>query len=232
VTHRGPRPDLLRPVFLAAILLAVVALVTVWLIDRPHQGAAPDQEPGPAHSVIAVSFAVVGDSITEADSPGINAGSSTAGSWTFHASDRTAEFVGGWARSGATTRQMAEGVSRVRADCLVVLAGTNDVAQGIPFDQSADNLRSIVSTAGIGTVIVSTIPPFDPDPQAAARYNRDLAELAAREGWTFSDPMEGVRAGDRFRPALSADGVHPTEEGARMIGESLRAEVLRVVAGA
>lgn len=238
VLGRAPGPALVVMVVIVVIMTVVVAL---WLTDRVPGDAGPagtagpaaspttsDTGPGPTEGAAEVSFAVVGDSITEADSPDIDAAEPGAGSWAFHAADERAVFVGGWARSGATTAQMADNVAELRADCLVILAGTNDIAQGVPFDISADHLRSIVSTAGLGTVIVSAIPPFDPDPRAAVTYNRELSALAAAEGWIFTDPMAGVRAGDRFRPSLSGDGVHPTQEGARLIGEHLRAEVLAV----
>jgi lysophospholipase L1-like esterase len=175
----------------------------------------------------AVDLAVVGDSISEADSRDFSAGLLGPGSWVSHAVGDGVRFAGGWAVSGALTTQMARGARPVAADVLVVLAGTNDVASGLPFESCAANLRSVVATVGAPRVVVSAIPPIDVVPALATDFNERLRALAAEAGWEFLDAMVGIRDGDgRFAPRMSFDGVHPTVEAAQVIGAAIRAHVV------
>ncbi len=151
-----------------------------------------------------LTLAVVGDSISEADSRDFSAGLLGRASWVSHAVGDGIRFAGGWAVSGALTSQMARGARSVEADVLVMLAGTNDVYRGLPFDACAANLRSIAATVGAPRVVVSTIPPIDFEPMLVTTYNQQLEDLAAASGWEFVDAMAGIRQGDRF-----ADGHVP-----------------------
>jgi lysophospholipase L1-like esterase len=174
-----------------------------------------------------LSLAVVGDSISEADSRDFTAGLLGPGSWVSHAVGDGVRFGVGWAVSGALTWLMARGARPVAADVLVVLAGTNDVASGLPFDSCAVNLRSIVATVGAPRVVVSAIPPIDFAPSLATEFNARLRALAAEAGWEFVDAMAGIRDDDgRFAPRMSLDGVHPTVEAAQVMGGAIRAHLL------
>ena len=180
-----------------------------------------------ASAAVDLALAVVGDSISEADSRDFSAGVLGPGSWVSHAIGDGVRFAGGWAVSGALTSQMARGARPVPADVLVVLAGTNDVASGLPFESCAVNLRSIVGTIGAPRVVVSSIPPMDFAPSFATDFNQRLRDLADQVGWEFVDAMAGIRDGDaRFAPGMSVDGVHPTAEAARVIGGAIRAHVV------
>ena len=173
-----------------------------------------------------LTLAVVGDSISEADSRDFSAGLLGRASWVSHAVGEGIRFAGGWAVSGALTSQMARGARPVEADVLVMLAGTNDVYRGLPFDTCAANLRSIAETVGAGRVVVSTIPPIDFEPMLVTTYNRQLQDFAAASGWEFVDGMTGIRQGDRFAEGMSLDGVHPTVRAAEAIGAAVRAYLL------
>jgi lysophospholipase L1-like esterase len=116
---------------------------------------------------------------------------------------------------------MAENVGEVEADVLVILAGTNDVNNGVPFEQSAGNLVRVVEKVGARKVLVSAIPPIDVQPGLSPRFNQQLQQFALSHGWVFVDPMAGVREGDRFAPGMTTDGVHPTEAAAQVIGAAL-----------
>lgn len=185
---------------------------------------APSSVPDPAAGT--VTLAVVGDSISEADSRDFSAGRLGRASWVSHAVGDAVRFAGGWAVSGAVTAQMARGARPVQADVLVILAGTNDVYRGLPFDSCAANLRSIAQTVGAPRVVVSSIPPIDFEPDLVTAYNERVRELAAAQGWEFVDAMAGIRAGERFAPGMSLDGVHPTVEAATEIGAAVRVHVL------
>jgi lysophospholipase L1-like esterase len=179
----------------------------------------------PTPTAQAVTFAAVGDSITVGDSPDFNGGKFGSLSWPSLAPPGT-KFAGGWAVSGATTAAMASAVKPAPADVLVVIAGTNDLINGVPFVESAANLQAIVTTVGAKRVVVSSVPPLDPDPAASTDYNGQLQALAVREGWAFVDAMAGVRDGEVYAEGMTADGIHPTAAGVKMISTALAAGIL------
>lgn len=173
------------------------------------------------------TFSAVGDSITDADSPDFPAGEFGPASWATYVGDAGFGFAGGWAEWGATTARMADAAAPLDGEALVLLAGTNDVAFGVPFTEISANLDRIVETVGIEDVVVVSIPPMDAFPAGAVELNERLEELAGERGWRFADAAAGLRTGDgRFRPGMSSDGLHPSEEGARVLGEAI-AEALR-----
>ncbi len=185
--------------------------------------ATGEDEGLPAAAPGAVRVAAVGDSITAADSADFAAGELGRESWVWHAAGEDIAFVGGWAVWGATTEQMADGVAPVDADVLVVLAGTND--SGVPFVETAEHVRSVVATVDVAAVVLSAVPPIDADPARAVVLNERLEELAAQEGWHWSPQPPGLAEGDRFAPGMSADGLHPTREGAALLGEQIATAV-------
>nr|WP_240898368.1 SGNH/GDSL hydrolase family protein [Agromyces luteolus] len=172
------------------------------------------------------TFAAVGDSITDADSRDFATGDLGPASWATYVVDDGFVFTGGWAEWGATTERMAQSVAPVEADALVVLAGTNDLAFGVPFEESAANLDRIVDAVGIGDVLVVSIPPMDAYPDGVTEYNERLDDLADDRGWRFVDASAGLRTLDgRFVEGMSSDGLHPSEEGARVLGTAIAAAI-------
>jgi lysophospholipase L1-like esterase len=218
------------PAWPAAAALGCALLVGCSASPPVPASSAPPAPDGasekPVPSEASVTFAAVGDSITAADSGDVMAGDLGAASWATYVRDAGFGFAGGWAEWGATTARMAEQVAPYDAGVLVLLAGTNDVAFGVPFAESAGNLERIVETTGIEEVIVVSIPPMDALPDGAEAYNDGLEDLARDRGWRFVDASAGLRAGDgTFRDGLSADGLHPTEAGARALGEAIAEEL-------
>ncbi|MRG60268.1 hypothetical protein GE115_10370 [Agromyces sp. CFH 90414] len=213
----------------AAVLLALVAggVACALLAGCSPPGTAEQPQPGEASTDGAeprtgVAFAAVGDSITDADSVDFAAGDLGSASWATYAVDAGFDFAGGWAEWGATTARMAGQVAPSDADVLVLLAGTNDVAFGIPFDESAANLERLVDTVGIADVVVVSIPPIDAIPEGAEAYNDRLDDLADDRGWRFVDASAGLRSDDgSFRDGMSSDGLHPSPAGARVLGEAI-----------
>ncbi|SIO27155.1 SGNH/GDSL hydrolase family protein [Agromyces cerinus] len=199
--------------------LACASMIVGCSAREPADGTG-----SPEASALAVlgTFAAVGDSITDADSPDFAAGDIGDASWTRYVVDDGFDFAGGWAEWGATTAMMADAVGRVDADVLVLLAGTNDVAFGIPFEDSAANLDRIVEVVGIEEVVVVSIPPMDTLPAGAEAYNERLHDLATDQGWRFVDASAGLGTADgRFGEGMSLDGLHPSAEGARVLGEAI-----------
>ncbi|MDQ4501751.1 SGNH/GDSL hydrolase family protein [Sinomonas sp. ASV322] len=190
---------------------------------RPS-GTAEQDAPGepvwPAPQHVA-RFAAIGDSITYANSPDFLGGRTSSLSWITYAVGPELRFVGGWARGGATTAVMAANATPEDADVLAIIAGTNDLAQQVPFSATAANLEKIVATVGTKRVVVSAIPPRNDNPQGTAAFNQTLERFVVQRGWTFVDAVAGVRDGERYAAGMTDDGVHPSERGARIIGRAL-----------
>jgi lysophospholipase L1-like esterase len=150
--------------------------------------------------------------------------------------------------SGQTTPQM---LLRFRADVLdlkpaavVILAGTNDIAQNTGPTSPREivgNIRSmglLARAEGIRVILCSLLPttqyPWRPqiDPKPAiAETNAMLHRLARRQHFGWVDYYKALDDGHGgLSPALSSDGVHPNAAGyARMnplvdsaIGAALR----------
>ena len=224
---------MLGPAAVGAIARRVVAVLAVaaasasMIVGCSAQTPADGTDSPEASAVAALgTFAAVGDSITDADSPDFATGNFGAASWATYVVDDGFTFAGGWAEWGATTAMMADAVAPFEADVLVLLAGTNDVAFGIPFDESAANLDRIVDTVGIEDVVVVSIPPMDALPNGAEAYNGRLEDLAGDRGWRFVDASAGLRTPDgHYDDGMSSDGLHPSADGARVLGEAIAAEL-------
>lgn len=205
-------------IFLLALLVVATGGCT--------RGGPPTLAPTAEPTAGALQLAAVGDSITDANSPDFAAGDLGTQSWVSHAIGSDIAFAGGWAAWGATTAEIAENVSAVDADVLVIMAGTNDTALGIPFAESAANIAEIVQTIGIDQVLISGIPPIDHAPEVAAQFNARLATLARERGWEWVDAGAAVRTESlTFASDMATDGVHPTTRGARRLGETLGAAI-------
>jgi lysophospholipase L1-like esterase len=188
--------------------------------------ATPAVAAVPAEEAV-LGFAVVGDSITAGTASPQDPSVPGAGSWVPAAQGGPLEFRGGWAVPGATTADMLAGVRPADADVVVVLAGTNDVTQGIPWETRADNIQDIVDAVGVDDVLVSAIPPLDRRPAEALAHNGRLAALARERGWGFTDPWTDVRTPEgRFTSGASLDGTHPTSGVADAVGRRLRDALL------
>ena len=209
---------------IAVVLLLVGALV--WGETRPQDPAPRGLSPEGG----AVTFAAVGDSLTEARSADFANGDIGSDSWVWHAATDGLGFAGGWAVWGAPTSMMAANVQPVDADVLVVLAGTNDVSLGVPFEQTAANIAAVVAVAGPERVLVSAVPPvdraagFEAPTYTHSDYNALLEEFVRDRGWEWTDAAAGLRDGGRFLPGMSYDGVHLTEAGAKVMGEAILGE--------
>jgi hypothetical protein len=193
-------------------------------------GPAGTAAPGAPRAGVR-SYVVVGDSITAGAQPTNSVSAPGPGSWLRAAAGAPLTLRGGWAVPGATTADLRGRVGPVTADILVLMAGTNDLARNVDWDVSAANLRAIVATVGVGSVLVSAIPPSDAHPDERSMYDVRLAQLAVEQGWGFLDPWTSVDAGGSYLPGASVDGVHPTQEVARAVGEQLRGELLLGVGG-
>lgn len=109
-------------------------------------------------------------------------------------------------------------------DVFVLELGANDGLRGIPVEETARNLQSIIDKVrkaypAAKLVMAGMQAPPNMGSDFTVRFRRIFPELAARNGMA-SIPflLEGV-AGE---PALNqSDGIHPTPEGHRLVAENV-----------
>jgi len=133
--------------------------------------------------------------------------------------------------SGQTTAQMLlrfrEDVLRLHPAAVVILAGTNDIAQNqgpIPMQAIEDNLQSMAelcSANGAHPILCSVLPAFDygwhPGLHPAEKIpvlNKWIQAMCAKKHFIFLNyypVLVGPNGG--MKPELSGDGVHPNAAG-------------------
>jgi lysophospholipase L1-like esterase len=113
------------------------------------------------------------------------------------------------------------------ADAVVIQGGINDLRAGVGPKAVLANLRGMVRAASASglEVAVADLLPYGPDPRTDAtieRLNGRIAALARRSGATalrFHRTLEDPANPGAMRPEWTADGVHPSVEGYRRLGE-------------
>ena len=137
--------------------------------------------------------------------------------------------------SGQTTPQMLvrfrQDVVALAPRVVVILAGTNDIAGNTgpsTIEMIEDNLASMTEVAqanGIRVVLSSVLPVFDypwkpglePAPKIIA-LNAWMKSYAAKRGAVYLDYHTAMADARQGLPAeLSGDGVHPNEQGYRVM---------------
>ena len=152
---------------------------------------------------------------------------------------------------GNTTRQALRRMKRDLLDhqskVAVVLFGTNDARLAeehvhVPLDEYANNLKEIVSACLDHKirVVLCTVPPIDPEPYferhqienfakagGLAKVLNDYRDVALRVGEKFDLPVVDLHRLLAAEPEwLSNDGVHPSQQGnkiiARLVADSVQ----------
>jgi lysophospholipase L1-like esterase len=121
--------------------------------------------------------------------------------------------------------QCAEG-----ADVLIVQGGVNDIANLIPVETAAGNLRRMVERGkerGLRVLIAELLPwnkghpDFD---EPVRRLNRQIDAIGRAEGITvlpwYKTLLDPRRPG-RMKPEWTSDGNHPSIDGYRLLGETI-----------
>ncbi len=177
--------------------------------------------------------AALGDSITEG-SPGFDSrrGGDETSQWEHWAAraDPRLSFRNHGIH-GQRTDEILERLDEAAAgaDVLVVQGGINDIAQGRPVDEAAENLRAMVRRGqklGLRVALADVLPWNNGWPDAEPRIrllNELIAEIAQDERVTllpFHDTLEDPERPGRMRAAWThADGDHPSPAGYRRLGE-------------
>lgn len=149
--------------------------------------------------------------------------------------------------SGQTSPQMLirfrQDVIDLKPKVVVILAGTNDIAQNtgpMTLEQSEDNIRDMADLAtvnGIKVVLCSVLPAFDfgwrkglePAPKIDA-LNAWIKSYAAEKGYVYVDYHTAMKDERDGLPAnLSRDGVHPTPAGYAMMAPLVEAGISKAL---
>ncbi|WP_218220114.1 SGNH/GDSL hydrolase family protein [Nesterenkonia sp. Act20] len=205
--------------YVLPVVLALTMGALLVLTERETDVAAGEPEVAEHGGV-----AVVGDSHTEMDSLNFAAGRIGDQSWVSTLISEGYRFAGGWAVAGATSTLQAESFRGVMgADVMIVMTGTNDLVQGVPFDQTASSLEAIVAKAPADRVLVLAIPPLEQEVMPTSGvFNESLRELAEDRGWEYFDGFEFLRSPDGgFVEGMTYDGIHLTPEAQERFGAAV-----------
>jgi lysophospholipase L1-like esterase len=114
------------------------------------------------------------------------------------------------------------------AEAIVFQGGTNDVAQGVPVAAIAANLRGMVRAAkdrDLDVELADVLPLNTQHPHAdpaIAELNRQIQLIGQQEQVTvlpFHETLEDPARPGLMPPRWTADGIHPSVEGYRRLGE-------------
>jgi lysophospholipase L1-like esterase len=116
---------------------------------------------------------------------------------------------------------------------VVIIAGVNDVYQGLPVEHVTGNLAAmyaLASRAGIAIVAGSIIPYNTATPEHNARMQQINDWIRGQAGLAFVDTRAAVAASnDPDRLLDSTDGLHPTAAGYRRMAGAIQPILERVV---
>src|SRR5690606_9682365 len=120
--------------------------------------------------------------------------------------------------TSATALARVDTVAAERAALAIVAIGANDGLRGLPVDEMEKNLREIVrrfEAAGSKVALAGMRIP----PNMGPEYVKDFEAVFPRVAQDMEIPLlpfllEGVAADSNLN---QDDGVHPNEEGARMV---------------
>lgn len=110
---------------------------------------------------------------------------------------------------------LAELLKKYQPQMVVLMIGTNDVAQGRKTEDYLANVEKGVSTiSDAGSIcILSTIPPFFGRPEASAKHNDGLRSLAKKHSLPLIDYEKEIllrRPTDWNGTLLNKDDAHPS----------------------
>ena len=128
----------------------------------------------------------------------------------------------------------SEGVSRIEevlkevsvegADLLVLMEGTNDVAQDIGVETILFNLSQIAAKAdeeGLATLYVAPIPIAPSRPYDTRELGRRLRAQAGREARTFADVYGAFAQTPNLFSSFYSDPFHPNDAGYDLMATAL-----------
>lgn len=140
-------------------------------------------------------------------------------------------------RSDQIRARFARDVLEAKPDVVAILAGVNDIYEGLPAATVERELEAMyVAARGAHiSVVAATILPFNTaTPRQNARMhavNAWIATYAAAHGIVFCDTHAAVAApGAADRLVSSPDGLHPSPDGYRLMALAIEPAVKRALA--
>ena len=137
-------------------------------------------------------------------------------------------------RSDQILRRFDQDVLENKPDVLIVLAGVNDLYQGVPVQYIQDSLKEIYTKAEENNikVIACTVLPYNnitPDMlEDMMILNRWIKFYAKEKNLGFSDTFGAAEDPENPRSLPnSPDGLHPDVTGYRKIGNAITDEIER-----
>lgn len=118
------------------------------------------------------------------------------------------------------------------ADVAILQGGINDLVQGHPPESAAVNMRAMVDRAqeaGLPVLVANVLPVNVGYPRfvpSITRLNRLLDRLGRDEDVDvvdFFSTLEDPEGSDRMPKRWTAEGLHPSVEGYRLLGEAVAA---------
>lgn len=230
---------------IALVLLTCLAIAGVVLAMTREVGSSSASEPSTGSIRFTpttddrVSVVVVGDSITQGDSPAFNVADTGPTSWAHHLDKGTIRLLGGVAEGGLTSaKSLDRRQDGFYADVVVYFLGTNDSRRDVTpkefMDNISKNAERTVTTDIAGRVVVVAVGPMQgilTDDELNA-WNVEVAAEAKKRGFTFVDPWSDLRTKDyEWRsPSLHQDELHPTAKGAQLLGAALSPAIVKAYA--
>ena len=218
--------------YLAAAVAAVTALA---LLAGCTMSTAPwpDADEQRLSAQRTLTFAVAGDSLTTWDNESFPdpTGRFADVAWLRWVSSSRLQLAGGYARGGASAKDIATHFPDVEADVLVVMAGSNDLDDTSPY-ATLRSIEQIIDEAGIDAVVLCAIPPRVGLTAEANAHNLKLIELAVEHDWLFVDPWISARANNGgWIDDLSFDGIHPTPRAAHAAADAISQAIFDAAEG-
>ncbi|MEJ7671765.1 MAG: arylesterase [Chitinophagaceae bacterium] len=130
--------------------------------------------------------------------------------------------VSGETSSGGNAR--IDWILREPVDVFILELGANDGLRGIPLAETRKNLQAIVEKVKLKyPSVLQVIAGMQIPPNMGQKYSNEFRnifpELAAKNGMTLIPfILEGVGGEEKLN---QQDGIHPTEEGHRIIAENI-----------
>jgi lysophospholipase L1-like esterase len=137
--------------------------------------------------------------------------------------------------TGEMLGRMQADVIDLKPEAMVILAGTNDLARGVPIPVMQNNLTmigSLAEQAGIMPVFASILPVSDHHKDVNPNYERTpgrppekirelnawLAAMCKARGFRYLDYFSAmVDESGQMRAGLAEDGLHPNAEGYKIM---------------
>jgi lysophospholipase L1-like esterase len=224
----------------SAPLKLVISAVVIGLVGAGCGSGEESASTATTESGGGVLVAALGDSIT-AGSPGYDPDPDQRAQLGFSDDERSQYEY--WAQRaapalrfrncgvfGERTDEIAKRLESCArgADALIVQGGINDLAQGYPAVQAADNLHTMVARGrdlGLEVYVANVLPwnngHPDADP-AIVQLNREIDRIGDDEGVPVLDFNATLADSDDpgLMPAeLTSDGDHPSIEGYHRLGD-------------